>query len=39
MHYIFAVIWGLGGGVSNVNNPEIQAAIEETFNDFTFPRS
>jgi dynein heavy chain len=38
-HFIFAVIWGLGGGVSNVNNPEIQSAIEETFSDFTFPRS
>jgi dynein heavy chain len=38
-HFIFAFIWGLGGGVSNVNNAEIQSAIEDTFSDFTFPRS
>lgn len=39
VHYIYSLIWGLGGGVSFVNNPEIQAAIEETFSDFSFPRS
>jgi hypothetical protein len=38
-HFIYALIWGLGGGVSNVNNAEIQAAIEDTFTDFPFPRS
>lgn len=39
VHYIFAFIWGLGGGVSSANNAQIQSAIEDTFTDFTFPRS
>lgn len=39
VHYIYSMIWGLGGGISFVNNPEIQALIEESFPDFTFPRS
>lgn len=39
VHYIFAFIWGIGGGVSNVSNADIAAVIEDTFSDFTFPRS
>lgn len=39
VHFIFAFIWGLGGGVSSDNNAQIQSAIEDTFTDFTFPRS
>ena len=33
-HFVFAFIWGVGGGVSSVNNAEIQSAIEDAFPDF-----
>lgn len=39
VHFIFAFIWGLGGGVSSSDNAQIQSAIEDTFSDFSFPRS
>lgn len=26
-HYIYAMIWGFGGGISYVNNPELIAII------------
>jgi dynein heavy chain len=38
-HYIYAMIWGFGGGISYVNNPELIAIIEEVFPDITFPRA
>ena len=39
VHFIFAFIWGVGGGISSTNYAQITSVIEETFNDFTFPRT
>jgi len=39
VHFIFAFIWGLGGGVSSVDVAQVTSIIEDTFNDFTFPRT
>ena len=38
-HYIYALIWGLGGGISSNHNSEITSLIEECFTDITFPRA
>lgn len=38
-HYIYAMIWGLGGGISFEHNLEISNMIEDAFPDMTFPRA
>jgi dynein heavy chain len=38
-HYIYAMIWGLGGGISFEHNLEISSMIEDAFPDMTFPRA
>lgn len=38
-HFIYAMIWSLGGGISFTHNAEIQNMIEDSFTDITFPRA
>lgn len=33
------MIWGIGGGISYTHNSQIQSLIQDSFVDFTFPRT